>query len=247
MPNTWFTGAGPPAATLGEDDDLYLDIDLGRIFRKTASTWQNVGLLRAGALGRGPGWLSGMGTPSASFGDEGDIFLDVSSGRAYKKVEGSWLFLIDLKGPAGPAPCASYQSDGTVLVPPNVETELGRITGLPTGTYAITAKASFVYVSAGSNISTVVRCELHGSVRWGAPPRIDEARVTLMAPTQFEVAGRLVQTPALDNTAVVLVGRKRLEPESVLRFFCQRTIAGTGTDRLSVPYVRMTAIEVSPL
>ena len=92
---------GPPTQNLGADDDLFLDLNSGRIYRKIKGSWVNSGLLRAGALGRGPGWLSGSGSPTQNLGDEGDMYLDIASGRAFKKTSGTWLFLADLKGPKG--------------------------------------------------------------------------------------------------------------------------------------------------
>jgi len=97
----WLTGVGSPTLQLGAEGDLFLNLDSGQIFRKTQGTWVYVGLLRAGALGRGPGWLSGSGSPSAKFGDEEDMYLDIITGRAYKKTSGTWLFLADLKGLEG--------------------------------------------------------------------------------------------------------------------------------------------------
>src|SRR5262245_12342751 len=174
--DSWLTGAGMPTAALGADGDNYLDIDTGRIFRKAAGTWQNVGLLRAGALGRGPGWYSGSGSPAATFGDEGDMYLDIAIGRAFKKTSGTWLFMADLKGPqgpqglpgapgppgvqgpAGPAPAVSITpADSTI--PTSVSTVIGELRVPRTATYSVHAKAQLFYT--GPEFSAArVECQL---------------------------------------------------------------------------------------
>jgi len=93
----WLTGVGSPTQQLGAEDNLFLDLDSGRVFRKSQGTWVNMGMLRAGALG----WRSGSGSPTPELGNDGDMYLDIVTGRAYKKTNGTWLFLADLKGAQG--------------------------------------------------------------------------------------------------------------------------------------------------
>jgi len=100
--NDWLTGLGAPSPSLGTEGDLYLDLDTGNVFHSARGTWVEVGLLRAGALGRGPGWLSGSGAPTSGLGGDGDLYLDITTGRAYKKNAGTWLLLASLLGTQGP-------------------------------------------------------------------------------------------------------------------------------------------------
>jgi hypothetical protein len=134
--NDWLTGAGFPTPQLGEDGNLYLDLDSGRLFRRTAGTWLNVGLLRAGALARGPGWLSGSDSPTKELGDEGDMYLDIKTGSVFKKDSGTWLLHADLKGKDGPQGLKGETGSAGPTGPAqavNCETTFGATTLLPPG------------------------------------------------------------------------------------------------------------------
>jgi len=99
MTNRWFTGAGSPGPGLGEDTDLYLDLESGHVFGKQHDTWALAGTLRAASAP--PGWHSGAGSPDSGFGVDGDFYLDQDSGRVFHKQAATWLLRANLKGPAG--------------------------------------------------------------------------------------------------------------------------------------------------
>lgn len=47
-------------------------------------------------------WLSGLGAPLSDGGNNGDFYLDTSTGDVYKKSDGSWNYQMNLRGEAGP-------------------------------------------------------------------------------------------------------------------------------------------------
>ncbi len=61
----------------------------------------------AGGSGGGGGstssWYAASGTPTVSFGIDGDMYLDSASGNFYKKESGTWNLKGNLRGPQGPA------------------------------------------------------------------------------------------------------------------------------------------------
>lgn len=51
----WYTGTGPPAASLGADGDLYLDTSVSFVFVKVSGLWVNVASLQGPQGPSGPG------------------------------------------------------------------------------------------------------------------------------------------------------------------------------------------------
>lgn len=96
----WYTGAGSPGAPLGSNDDLYLDLDSGRIFRRREDSWALEGRLRGDNSVQG--WMSGSGSPSSTLGNEGQMYVDVDSGTLYRREAETWLVTAELRGPPGP-------------------------------------------------------------------------------------------------------------------------------------------------
>src|SRR5690625_7385671 len=47
-------------------------------------------------------FLSGTSDPTPDIGDDGDVFLNTSSGDLFKREGGSWSLLMNLVGPQGP-------------------------------------------------------------------------------------------------------------------------------------------------
>ena len=64
------------------------------------------------------GRLQGIGVPSVSLGDEGDVYIDTNSGNQYVKSTGEWIFELNLKGPSGPSggPLIAGGGVGQVLI-----------------------------------------------------------------------------------------------------------------------------------
>src|SRR5690625_4987427 len=55
-----------------------------------------------GGVGGGMEFIAGEGAPSDETGNDGDVYLDTSSGDLYKKGNGAWTMLMNLVGPQGP-------------------------------------------------------------------------------------------------------------------------------------------------
>lgn len=112
---TWYTGTGAPAGGTGVNNDLYLDLATGDVYKKTAGSWGSTGNIKgptgatggtgpAGADGAaGSVWRDGTGTPSNGLGVNGDYYLDTSNGNVYKKVAGVYTGAGNILGPQGPA------------------------------------------------------------------------------------------------------------------------------------------------
>ena len=94
----WHVGSGPPAASLGEDGDLYLDTDDSTIWRKAAGSWSEIADLSAADGSR---WFTGAGLPAASLGEDGDWYFRTSNAGIYRKVAGTWEFQLDIDGADG--------------------------------------------------------------------------------------------------------------------------------------------------
>ncbi len=57
-----------------------------------------------GPAGRdGATTLNGVGSPTPGLGADGDLYVDVDTGRLFSKQAGTWLLRANLSGPAGPA------------------------------------------------------------------------------------------------------------------------------------------------
>jgi hypothetical protein len=169
--STWLTGSGAPASTLGVDEQLYLDVANGDVYRKSSGSWSKLGNIAAAGGPTGPtgptgpagdtgptgptgstgptgttgdtgptgptgptgdtgptgpagdtgpigptgptgstgptgptgdtgapgaSWLSGVGAPAPSLGADADLYLDVPTGRVYRKSGGTWSLLMTL-------------------------------------------------------------------------------------------------------------------------------------------------------
>jgi|SRR5690625_1736747 len=55
-----------------------------------------------GGGGGGMDFLHGSTDPGASLGNEGDVYLNTSSGDLFRKENGAWTLLMNLVGPEGP-------------------------------------------------------------------------------------------------------------------------------------------------
>lgn len=60
-----------------------------------------------GPPGVGSHWLTGAGAPSPMLGEDGDFYLDSTSGDYYEKIGGVWTLEGNLQGPPGPGGSAT--------------------------------------------------------------------------------------------------------------------------------------------
>ena len=51
---------------------------------------------------RGSGWMAGEGAPTHDLGRTGDLYVDVGTLLAYKKLDAGWMEFSTLRGPQGP-------------------------------------------------------------------------------------------------------------------------------------------------
>lgn len=55
-------------------------------------------------------WFIGAGTPSASIGTDGDIYVDSETGDMYQKEDGVWVLELNIIGPTGETGATGYFS-----------------------------------------------------------------------------------------------------------------------------------------
>ena len=97
-------GSGPPIASLGADDEAYIDLNDFKIHTKTAGSWSS-GQAFKGSNGQnglnGKSLRFGNGLPSDSDGDDNEVYLDLSNFKIHSKSAGSWGSGAEFKGSRG--------------------------------------------------------------------------------------------------------------------------------------------------
>jgi hypothetical protein len=88
----WLTGTTNPSSSLGNIDDLYLNIFTGDYYQKTDSiTWLFLSSLKLN-------FLNGTTVPSNSLGNVGDYYLDLNTANLYTKTATTtWTLLRKLR------------------------------------------------------------------------------------------------------------------------------------------------------
>lgn len=116
-PNTILSGSGPPADTVGNGGDFYLDTAANVLYGpKVGDAWPTTGVTLVGPQGP-PGQngtngtngtdgntiLSGVGAPSDALGNDGDYYIDIAAHLLYgPRAGGHWPATgVPLVGPTG--------------------------------------------------------------------------------------------------------------------------------------------------
>ena len=110
MTNKWYDGVGLPSNLKGKDEDYYLHLTNGDIYKKSLGMWMRIGNIKGakgskgedgtpgldgrdglpgedGANGKkGNSWIDGVGDPSQVVGEIDDYYLDIETADIYKKV-----------------------------------------------------------------------------------------------------------------------------------------------------------------
>jgi hypothetical protein len=106
------TGSSAPTSSLGNNGDIYIQINTGDVYRKTGNTWNLIGNIKgppgepgqqgpAGQTGRNPEILFGVGNPDNAIGNNGDLYINTNTGELFSKVNNTWTFRIVIKGERG--------------------------------------------------------------------------------------------------------------------------------------------------
>ena len=97
-------GSGPPLASLGEDDETYIDLNDFKIHTKSAGSWSS-GSAFKGTNGQnginGKSVKFGNGLPSDSDGEDDEVYLDLSNFKIHSKSAGTWGSGHQFKGADG--------------------------------------------------------------------------------------------------------------------------------------------------
>jgi hypothetical protein len=101
----FYTNAGVPATTLGNNGDVYINIATGDLYNKVSGGWVASLNLKGPPGSAASNLLRGSGAPPAALGNDGDMYIDISadpttSGNLWSK-SGTWSLVSNLKGPAG--------------------------------------------------------------------------------------------------------------------------------------------------
>ena len=103
----FIVAAGAPAAGTGNNGDMYINSTTGDVYGpKTAGAW---GAIKAnikgptGAAGYSPQYIVAAGAPSSVTGNNGDMYINSSTGDVYgPKAAGAWGGIAcNIKGPTG--------------------------------------------------------------------------------------------------------------------------------------------------
>ncbi|AVL94510.1 collagen repeat protein [Moumouvirus australiensis] len=102
-----FTESGSPPPNLGRNGDVYIDNTSGGLYNKINNFW----ILQSSVLGndgdkgdkgeRGSNILTGTGLPRNIIGNNGDIYIDNSTGAVYRKINNVWVFQFNTIGTNG--------------------------------------------------------------------------------------------------------------------------------------------------
>ncbi len=113
---SFLSGEGVPASTLGNDGDVYLNITTSDLYKKAAGEWFKIGNIKGaqgdeGAQGPqgeqgvagndGSSFLVGTENPVNSNGNDGDVYLNSTTNDLFKKENGSWNLIGNIKGEQG--------------------------------------------------------------------------------------------------------------------------------------------------
>jgi hypothetical protein len=103
-------GAGAPAAGLGSSGDMYINISNGDLWSNANGTWAIATNLQ-GPAGIAPQFINGAADPaSTTQSNNGDEYLNTTSGDLFAKASGTWTKIANIKGPA----FAQYRSGAGV-------------------------------------------------------------------------------------------------------------------------------------
>ncbi len=106
----WFSGTESPNISFGKIGDFYLDEDDHIIYKFTDNGWVMIGQLQTGESQDGQdgqdgedgtSFLSGNGAPANTLGKNEDLYLNISTYDLYKKTNGSWSLIGNIKGADG--------------------------------------------------------------------------------------------------------------------------------------------------
>lgn len=97
-----YTGENVPEASLGDNNDAYIDVLTGKFYKKTGGDWSEMNIAGAGNNGKdGFSFLSGDNAPDNSVGKNGDLYLNKANSDVYKKESDAWGVFTNIKGVKG--------------------------------------------------------------------------------------------------------------------------------------------------
>ena len=116
---SFLSGTAAPDNSHGQDGDTFLNSTTGDVYTKTNGTWQLSGNIKGpkgdkgdtGAAGKdgatgakgadGKSFHTGVTIPDPNLGNNGDSYLNITTGDIYNKTGGQWQKIGELKGPKG--------------------------------------------------------------------------------------------------------------------------------------------------
>ena len=98
--NLYFN-SGVPSVTLGVNNEAYLDQTTYNLYKKINNVWVLQGNIRGFDGKNGLNFLSGSGAPTSVIGVDNELYYDALAFNVYKKVNGVWTLIGNLKGPKG--------------------------------------------------------------------------------------------------------------------------------------------------
>jgi hypothetical protein len=96
------SGNGLPATSLGQVNNLYINVLTWDVYRKTgATTWSAIGNIKGATGANGSTVRVGAGVPNDALGLNGDSYVNVSTGGLYSKASGAYTLQGSLRGEKG--------------------------------------------------------------------------------------------------------------------------------------------------
>ena len=114
--NSLLAGTGVPSNKNGKDGDSYIDTATFDFYVKGNGVWTKKGNIKGengqdgfdgkdGNTGKdgknGSSFLSGTNDPTADVGNDGDMYLNTTTNNLFKKADGEWTQLGNIKGEKG--------------------------------------------------------------------------------------------------------------------------------------------------
>jgi hypothetical protein len=193
-PGVWRAGSGAPSSGLGNNGDMYLNVSTGDVYGpKTAGSWGGIIVNLKGPQGQAAVWWTGSGAPSSGLGNNGDMYLDTSTGNVYgPKTSGAWGSIrVNITGPQGPQGNVGPQGPPGVAYTPRGNWNSGT-------TYAQGDEVTY---------NSVLYISLQSS-NLGHQPDINPSWWQQVAPAGLQDPGAngIVKRTALNTTAIAVAG-----------------------------------------
>lgn len=151
-------------------------------------------------------WLIGHGTPASSLGRDLDLYLDIDTGKVYKKTSGSWIY----QGSLGNQIYFAYATSGTgadfSTTYDGTQSYLGICTSQDSTQPLTPSSYTWIMISGGDNMK---KSDYHGTDN-GTVARADSIK------GEFVISGISIPANTTTATTTVTVTHEAIGASSIL-------------------------------